>query len=112
MGGSGSGNTSNKRKAFQNAHLAWADQTPEGRVGEAKRTPKNAFDPLKGKDISFIPEMIIAKALQKRKGKQEEVYLIRWTGYSEEHDTYEPLENLAGFEDLVGAFNEVRYNFI
>lgn len=55
---------------------------------------------------SFVPDdMYEVEAIQARrlvKGKPE--YLIRWKGFSEKHDTWEPLSNLAGIEQDLSRF--------
>ena len=46
-------------------------------------------------------EKIVAFRFVKKTKKQ---YLVKWVNYSEEWNTWEPLENLIGSQDLVAEF--------
>ena len=72
---------------------------PQGK--EQKRTPTSAFDPAAGRDV-YEPEKVVAARLCR--GTRQ--WLVKWTGYEAKHNTWEPLENLAGCEDLIADFNE------
>ncbi|KAK3268810.1 hypothetical protein CYMTET_22717 [Cymbomonas tetramitiformis] len=37
-----------------------------------------------------------------------EEWLIRWKGYGQAHDTWEPIENLAGLEDDIAKFRNEK----
>lgn len=39
-------------------------------------------------------------------GKYETQYEVKWKGYEKKHNTYEPLSNLAGCEDMVAEYKE------
>ena len=67
-----------------------------------RRTPQSAFDPAAGKDI-YEPEKIIAERIVKGGATQ---YNVKWVGYESKHNTWEPLEHLAGCEDMVAEFKE------
>ena len=39
-------------------------------------------------------------------GKTETQYEVKWKGWDKKHNTYEPLSNLAGCEDMVSEYKE------
>jgi hypothetical protein len=64
----------------------------QGRGGH-KRTPTSAFDPAAGqKNLGG--------------GKTETQYEVKWKGWDKKHNTYEPLSNLVGCEDMVSEYKE------
>ena len=67
-----------------------------------KRTPQSEFDPAAGKDI-YEPDKIIAQRMVKGGVTQ---YQVKWVGYDSKANTWEPLENLAGCEDMIADFKE------
>ena len=67
-----------------------------------KRTPQSAFDSAAGKDV-YEPEKVIAQRTAKGGVTQ---YQIKWVGWESKHNTWEPLENLAGCEDMIADFKE------
>jgi hypothetical protein len=67
----------------------------------SKRTPQNIFDKSKG---PYFVETVKAKRKSKANGTE---YSIGWRGFSEcKHDTWEPLKNLAGSENMVAEFKK------
>ena len=69
--------------------------------GANKRTPTSAFDPAAGKDI-YEPEKIIAQRLAKGITQWQ----VKWKGYDAKDNTWEPIENLSGCEDMIADFKE------
>eukprot|EP00966_Prymnesium_polylepis_P106687 2469678-Prymnesium_polylepis.2 len=69
--------------------------------GGKKRTPQSAYDPAAGKDI-YEPERIIAERLSK--GVTQ--FQVKWANFEAKHNTWEPIENLAGCEDLIADYKE------
>ena len=67
-----------------------------------KRTPTSAFDGAAGKDV-YEPEKIIAQHTIKGGITQ---YQVKWKNYEAKHNTWEPLEHLAGCEDMIAEFKE------
>ena len=65
--------------------------------GPTKRTPSSAFDPAVGKDI-YEPERIVAKRTVKGGNTQ---WQVKWKGYDAKDNTWEPIDNLAGCEDMI-----------
>ena len=39
-------------------------------------------------------------------GKTETQYEVKWKGWDKKHNTYEPLSNLVGCEDMVSEYKE------
>ena len=95
MGGAKSG-----RKKAPNKRASAHQPVAEG-SGTTKRTKRHLADPHAGADM-YILEDILAMRLSA--GVRE--YLIRWKGYGEAADTYEPIENLAGSEDYIARFHK------
>ena len=74
---------------------AGAPLKPQGSGGR-KRTPTNAFDAAAGKD-KYEPEKVIAERLAR--GSTQ--YQVKWVNYESKHNTWEPIEHLAGCEDMM-----------
>ena len=72
-------------------------QKPEG-AGK-KRTPTSAYDPAAGKDV-YEPEKIIGQGLSK--GITQ--FNVKWVGWADKDNTWEPIEHLAGCEDMIAGF--------
>jgi hypothetical protein len=60
----------------------------------------NAFNECKLLDESFIVERIV----EKKKVKGGYKYLVKWEGYEENQNTWEPVENLTNVQHLVDEF--------
>lgn len=60
-------------------------------------------------DSDFTPEyedeFIVAKILDKRVKNNKIEYLLKWKGYSDEHNTWEPKKNI-NCDDLLKEFEE------
>ena len=74
-------------------------QKPEG-AGKM-RTPTSAYDPAAGKDV-YEPEKIIGQGLSK--GITQ--FNVKWVGWADKDNTWEPIEHLAGCEDMIAEFKE------
>ena len=88
-----------RKKATEEAREAPARLPGQGE--RTKRTPTSAFDGAAGKD-TYEPEKIVAK----RQTKGETQWLVKWKGYENRDNTWEPLEHLAGCEDMIVEFHE------
>ena len=71
------------------------------RFTRVTRTLKGPFEALR-KGEEYFPEEIKAKRLEYGIPKYE----VKWQGYKDcpEQNTWEPLENLVGFEEMVRDF--------
>ena len=76
--------------AHSNAHMP----------GRIRRTRKaNVDDPVCDEwEIDFVHG--------RASGRMGKKYLVRWKGFTEKEDTWEPSENLEGAQDLVKKFND------
>ena len=74
--------------------MAKNKRTPKGKIGDARKSA----------DADWEVEKIVAVAT----GKDGNRYLVRWKGYGEKHDTYEPEKNLAGAKKLLEDFRKER----
>ena len=72
---------------------------PEG-AGK-KRTPTSAFDRAAGKDV-YEPEKVIGQRLSR--GITQ--FNVKWVGWADKDNTWEPIEHLAGCEDMIAEFKE------
>ncbi|KAL1525287.1 hypothetical protein AB1Y20_020149 [Prymnesium parvum] len=93
------GNSQSGRRK-QKAAATKEAAAPQGAVG-SKRTPTSAFDPAAGAQV-YEPEMICAQ----RVAKGMTQYEVKWVGYSERSNTWEPIEHLAGCEDMIVEFKK------
>ena len=70
-----------------------------------KRTRQGTIDNTTlADDQEWEVEKILARAV----GKQGQRYLVRWKGFAEKHDTWEPVENVVGAQSIVSQFNKDR----
>ncbi|KAL1523816.1 hypothetical protein AB1Y20_018738 [Prymnesium parvum] len=95
MGGAGSGK--GKRKPAQGGAPTLMRAEGTG----TKRTPASAFDPAAGKGM-YEPELIVAERLAR--GVTQ--FQVKWKGYEARHNTWEPIEHLAGCEDMIVDFKK------
>ena len=93
------GKTSGKRKAAPAAAPKPMAMPAEGAAH--KRTPQSKFDAAAGKD-TYEPERVVAERLAQ--GVTQ--YQVKWVGWDTKHNTWEPLEHLAGCEDLIADMKE------
>ncbi|KAK3286867.1 hypothetical protein CYMTET_5583 [Cymbomonas tetramitiformis] len=70
--------------------------------GRVKRTQLSPFDPAGSDDNVYVVREIKAERL---KGCAPQ-WLIGWQGYTDREDTWEPIENLAGYEVEIREFRE------
>jgi len=102
MGGNG------KRAAKKGRPSTNSSRLPPIGKGPIKRTPNHEFDHRGNADDIYDVESILAERLSKVGDRTVEEWLIRWKGYSQAHDTWEPIENLAGLEDDIATFRNER----
>merc|ERR1712003_362356 len=70
----------------------------EGRKASGSESSEESDD----EDEEYEVESI----LQSRFVKKKKQYLVKWVNYSDEWNTWEPMENLVGSQDLVTAFEQ------
>ena len=60
--------------------------------------------------VEYLVESIVADEIRAEKPSSapRRYYRIRWTGWSEEDDTWEPLSNLEGCKELVQQYHESK----
>ena len=74
--------------------------------GGRKRTPTSAFDPAAGADL-YEPEKIVGERQKNMGGgKYETQWEVKWKDWDKKHNTYEPIKNLAGCEDMIAEYKE------
>jgi hypothetical protein len=90
------------RKSAAALRKARSNKLPAVGKTTVKRTPKHIADVAAKEERTYEVEAIVGKAFQLGR----EVWLIKWAGYDEKHNTYEPLNHLPGYEGLIAAFNK------
>jgi hypothetical protein len=92
---------------------------PEG-AGPVKRTPKSHYDGVVGKGHLWEVHRIIGERVQQKEGGSgtETRYLVKWKDvpsgplkgtYSDaKYDTWEPIGNMPGCEDLIHHYQQTR----
>jgi len=75
-------------KKAQEAEEEKKDDGEEGAEGEEKKVEEE-------KDFE------VEKILNRKKSRGEWLYLVRWAGFGESEDTWEPIENLKGSEEIM-----------
>ena len=53
-----------------------------------------------------MDEYFVEKILSKKRVKGKILYQVRWENYSEEHDTWEPAENLSNCKNMIEEFEK------
>ncbi|KAK3233510.1 La ribonucleoprotein [Cymbomonas tetramitiformis] len=72
---------------------------PKGK-GAVKRTPHNHFDAASSDDTKYEVEAVLAE----RSSYGVAQFLIKWKGFEESSNTWEPLTNLPGHDIVVEEF--------
>ena len=89
-----------------------ADKENERRLpaqgqGRNKRTPQSAFDPAAQSDNTFEPEAVTAvRKVKDKNGNMIDQFFVKWKGYDAKQSTWEPLDHLAGCEELIANHYE------
>ena len=69
--------------------------------GSTKRTPQSAYDPAKGQE-TYQPEKVVAtRSKNIGNGQSITQYCVKWAGYDANQNTWDPIQHLAGCEDLI-----------
>ena len=97
MGGTARG----KKKATKVAAPA-AAAPADGPKSGPQRTPQNPFEHTE--ETLYAVDKIIN--LRWARGNRQ--YLVRWEGYGESHDTWEPMENLVGCATQIRQYEQQR----
>ena len=97
MGGTARG----KKKATKAAAPA-AAAPADGPKSGPQRTPQNPFEHTE--ETLYAVDKIIN--LRWARGNRQ--YLVRWEGYGESHDTWEPMENLVGCATQIRQYEQQR----
>jgi len=97
-----------KRASKKSKSSTYESRLPPIGKGPIKRTPNHEFDHRDNADNIYLVESILAERLTKSGDRTVEEWLIRWKGYSQAHDTWEPIENLAGLEDDIANFRREK----
>ena len=74
---------------------------PHGKKDGARRTPKHMADPHGGKDMYTIETILVQRWVHGQKQWQ-----VKWAGFDNEANTWEPIEHLAGCEDYIATFEK------
>merc|ERR1719223_2263402 len=74
----------------------------EAEGGENEERKASGSESSEESDEEYEVESI----LQSRFVKKKKQYLVKWVNYSDEWNTWEPMENLEGSQDLVQAFEK------
>ncbi|KAK3284472.1 hypothetical protein CYMTET_7877 [Cymbomonas tetramitiformis] len=79
---------------------------PRG-TGDVKRTPKFELEHTQMFDEYFIVDHVVAERLtNKDDGKKYPEFFIKWLGYADKYNTWEPLSNLAGLKNDIAQFRK------
>ena len=68
-----------------------------------RTVPRDQLKLIEG-DVELADVFTVEKILQHRGNGLSREYFIKWLGYSDEHNTWEPAENLLSCEQLLSAY--------
>ena len=74
---------------------------------QVKGQKKEEGKPVK---VEGVEEWEVEKILNKKKMRGVEKYLVRWKGFTAEHDTWERKEDLGNIKEVLEEFEERRKN--
>ena len=80
-------------------NVSWIVQYKEQVEGQKKEKGK----PI---EVEGVEEWEVERILNKRKIRGVDKYLVRWKGFTAEHDSWEKEENLESTRELVNKFEE------
>lgn len=72
----------------------------------SKAAKKRERSPSPGGEEEEEEEFVVEKVLNVRFNKGRKEYYLKWKGYDETENTWEPLENCGDCEDLIKTFEE------
>ena len=76
--------------------VAQADASDDADEKEANAEGDEKEEDAGEKEKDEEKDFEVEKILNRKKSKGQWLYLVRWAGFDESEDTWEPLENLAG----------------
>jgi hypothetical protein len=69
---------------------------------------RDGVEPPAPIDIEGEEEWTVDQILDEREARGERTFLVRWEGFSADHDTWEPEENLINAQGKIQDFREQR----
>lgn len=69
---------------------------------------RNGVKPPEPIDIEGEEEWVVDKILDEREARGRSTFLVRWEGFSADHDTWEPEENLVNAQGKIQDYRERR----
>lgn len=74
--------------------------------GSLKRTPLFELEHLQMSDELFMVDSIVAERQVNRDGIKFPEFFIKWLGYADKFNTWEPMSNLAGLESEIAQYRK------
>ena len=74
-----------------------------------KQEPSYVADPPKEQSPTSENAFEVERIIKKRHQNGEVKYLVKWYGYDEKDNTWEPIQNLAGCLGLVADFEKEQH---
>jgi len=68
--------------------------------------PEPARKSLRQEGDEYEVDFVHGKRRVKHRGKMRTEYLVRWVGYSAEHDTFEPISNLKNAKQAIADYEQ------
>ncbi len=83
-------------------HVNLLSEDPKDYFPQRKQPPPPPIE------VEGDKEYIVAEILDNRRRYGKMQYLVRWEGYGPEEDTWEPIPNLEGSQEIVHEFHDAQ----
>ena len=66
------------------------------------------FIPPEAVEVEGIPEYEVEEVLDSRLKREKLEYLVKWSGYTDDHNTWEPELNLTNLKEAINEFHKTN----
>ena len=97
----------NRGSSSEDEHIHLRDLTPEPTTSsEAENLP--ASQQLTDENMTYEDEYVVERIIDIHSSHGKRQYLIKWKGYKDSDNTWEPTENLTHCQDIIKEFHRKK----